>query len=375
MELSLDAMLKDGFSRKRAIIFLNQIEEEKESGLFDESYLKWANENGFFASSASVWKLTPDNIGHYLSDYAYHRLWPLNSWQRIWINDKMTMYYILAGTAFEDCLPKYYLYGGDSGLVSLPDCHHEITAVQDAVTLLKEVGQLACKPCNGTSSIGFYKLSYDSGKFYINDEKSDFADIERFIEEHPNYVYTEYLLPEKSMADISPLIHTLRIQTVCDANGIPRIAGGNLRFATRLTGPVNHMTKNEDYDLDVEINMENGKYGNAKAVYLNRMEDMPIHPDTQTKIEGVIPGWDELKRKVLGIAKYLRQCEWLAFDVCVAEAGVKIMEINSHGGIRFLQVCSPFFENEWLKKYFINKIKTVDAMGEEEIAERNKIMR
>ena len=34
---------------------------------------------------------------------------------------------------------------------------------------LREVGDLACKPCNGTQSEGFFKLSYINGSFSIND--------------------------------------------------------------------------------------------------------------------------------------------------------------------------------------------------------------
>lgn len=68
-----------------------------------------------------MYGLTEENFTEYLSDYDYYRIWPLNSWTRIWVNDKMTLKYMLANTDLGDVMPKYYYYMSQDGLRALVD--------------------------------------------------------------------------------------------------------------------------------------------------------------------------------------------------------------------------------------------------------------
>ena len=88
---------------------------------------------------------------------------------RIWVNDKLTLKYILSGTKFGEVMPKYYYYMSSRGLRSLMDNDDDKQTIKTFIEKLKQVGCFACKPCNGTESVGFFKLSYNNNSFYIND--------------------------------------------------------------------------------------------------------------------------------------------------------------------------------------------------------------
>ena len=119
---SLESLLADGFAERMAHEYLDTMADELASGLFDEDYLRWAHSEGYYAMSAYSYGLTPETVGDYISDYDFCKMWPLNDWQRIWINDKLTLKYMLAGTPADRFMPRYYYYTARSRLVPGPDC-------------------------------------------------------------------------------------------------------------------------------------------------------------------------------------------------------------------------------------------------------------
>lgn len=148
---SLKSMLNDGFSEKFAKYYLSILESEQTSSFFDPKFVNWAHERGFSAQSAMLYDINNENYKDYLSDYDYYKIWPLNSWTRIWVNDKLTLKYMLANSEYGSVMPKYYYYMTQDGLKSLIDNPYKenLVDVQQFIKLLSEVKVMACKPCNG----------------------------------------------------------------------------------------------------------------------------------------------------------------------------------------------------------------------------------
>ena len=221
VENALDALLKDGFAKPRAKEYLTVLEEERDTptgdaamgfnhdavdgydtGLFDPDYLEWAHSYGFYAKQAYAYDLCEDNIDDYMSDYDYHRVWPLNGWQRIWINDKLTLKYMLAGSSFDKYLPEYYYYSTPSG--PLPLLESSMKSGEAAfLDTLRSVGEFACKPCNGSRTVGFHKLSYVDGDYLVDNKPSSAEGVLEFLHKNPNYVFTEFLHPSEQMARVA----------------------------------------------------------------------------------------------------------------------------------------------------------------------------
>lgn len=354
------------------------IKKENEEKCFDRAYLEWAHANSFYAESACSYNLTLENISDYLSDYDYLKVWPLNGWTRIWVNDKLTLKYMLANTEYDKLMPKYYYYSMPQGLRSLVGNPYKDATDESFIRLLSEIGDFACKPCNGTTAIGFVRLSYCDGVFSLNHQTVTEEDVLEFVHTHPNYVFTEYIRPSSDFEHYSPLIHPLRLVTL-NENGTSRIIGGYLRLPCENTGEANYTvldgTDTGKFNIFAGVNFDSGEYGNAQKTFINRIEPCAIHPDTGVEITGRIDNYEELKRTVLSIANRFNTLEWLGFDIGVTDKGFKCMEINSHPGIKYMQIFKPLLSDGSLRDYLFRKLREIGQLTELEMKARYSIPR
>ncbi len=273
----------------------------------------------------------------------------------------MTLKLMLDGTEYSAMMPEYYFYSTKNGLKELLDNpykgHQDIATL---ISVLKEKKEIACKPNNGTGSNGFFKLSYMDEILYINKDIVSEQDIETFVKDNPNYIFTEYLHPETFFASVNPLIHTLRLVTVNPDGNNPRIIGGYLRFGTANHGETNHMNKNADsksqFDFVTKVNINNGHIGNSKSVYFNRVVSTLRHPDSGVLVDFVIPNWSGLSTMILGISNRFFNIEFMGFDIGVTNNGFKLMEINTHPGIKYMQIFRSLYEDDWTREWFKRKI-------------------
>ena len=378
---NLNEMLNDGCSRKFASYYLNLAKEEYNNPAYSNDFVRWAHSRGFLAESAAAYGISEDNCSSYLSDYDYYKIWPVNSWTRIWINDKMTLKYLLANTAYSDFMPKYYYYSTPKGLKKLLDAPNQNIApsINEFTSVLASVGEFACKPCNGTTSLGFFRMSYDGKRYFINNKEINEEEIEQLLERYPNYIFTEYLRPCKQFEVYSPHIHTLRIVTVNETGNIPVIIGGYLRIPHKNSGEANYIIINRDtpdiFNIFIKVNFDTGEFGPGKKIYANRAVDIDCHPDNGYSLHGFIENYDTLKETVLGIATRFSTVELMGFDIGITDHGFKCMEINSHPGIKYMQIFAPFFSVPYLGEYFTKKIMEVDGLSDEEKIKRNMILR
>ena len=380
---NLKNLLNDGFTRKFATYYLDLVEKEKSNSVYNQEYVRWAHERGFLAESAYAYGLNDDNYKKYLSDYDFYKIWPLNNWTRIWINDKLTLKYILGEEKYKDFMPKYYFYTAQEGLKFLSDYPYDRKSndsIMDSVKkILQEVGELACKPCNGTTSLGFFKLSFYDNKYYINDEIVTEESLEMFVSEHTNYVFTEYLRPSDVFSKYSPMIHTLRLVTLNTDGENPEIIGGYLRIPNEKSGVANYVVLNDEnqdkFNIFLEIDIKTGEYSNAKQIYLNKVKDVTKHPDTGVVFNGEIKEYDKLKNIILDIATKFNTITYMGFDIGITDDGFKCMEINSHPGIKYMQIFKSLYADEKNKEFFEQKISIVDGLSEEEKKARNGILR
>ncbi len=376
---NIEDLIKEGWTTKFANRYIKAITAEKAESCFDQEYADWAHAHGFYAESACSYGLNDSNVNDYLSDYDYYKIWPLNGWTRIWVNDKLTLKMVLANSEYGDLMPKYYYYSTPGGLKPLVDNPYQDNKVESFIKLLSEVKEYACKPCNGTTAIGFVKMSYEGGEYLINEKPVTKAEIADFINSHPNYVFTEYIHPSEDFSKFSNQIHTMRIVTLNDKGYDPQIAGGYLRLPNQNNGEANYTVLDgsdvNKFNLFVELNPHTGEYGNAKKTFANRVESTKIHPDTGAEIAGFVKNYDKLKQTILGIAQRFNTLEWLGFDIGVTDHGFKCMEINTHPGIKYMQIFRSLYADDLTRDYFKRKVQEIDNLTEEEKLKRNRIAR
>lgn len=390
---TMEALLAEGFSRKLAGAYLDALAREDKSDLFDPAYREWAHSNGFFAESASAYGLSEDNIGDYLSDHDYYKVWPINGWQRIWINDKLTLKYMLHGTEFEHLMPRYYFYADQRGLFPLldeggvaqilaggrPEANRS-DALGCLLDCLRSVGELAVKPCNGEKALGFHKLSWTGSSYLVDNAPATEADVRRFVDEHGNDLYTEFLHPGGGLELVSPVIHTLRVLVVNQTGVDPTPVAAYFRFASGVGADDSKANYRLPRDAgtcsyDVDFDLETGEYGGGRLVYANKVVMSPKHPDTGVLAEGTYPNWAEVRAEMLRLSCRLGPVEYMGFDLSETTDGPKLMEINSHSGCKYLQVFRPFRRDAFLSAYFDEKLAQIDALDDEVRTRRNNTMR
>lgn len=367
MDRELEALYRDGFTERMAREWLAAQRDEAASGLYDPADLERLHRMGFLAGSACCYHPELLDKGAYLTDYDFYRLWPLNAWQRIWINDKLTLFYMLNGTPYAKYLPEYFFYSTGAGELSAIPPRDSASGLRD---VLMERGDIACKPCNGSLSKGFFRLSCVDGSFSVNGKPASPEEIDRFPVEHPNYVFTEYLEPIASMGAIDLLIHTLRVLVVNPHGDDPFIAANYLRFGmqevAQKTGAANYtcLTTPEDRDYVAHVDQVTGRFGEGKLAYATKLEDAPAHPDSGVLVEGDLPFWSEVEELSLGIARYMPVLSYLGFDIGITEAGPKLMEINSHSGVHYLQMFTPLMADERFRAFAEGRIAGLAAMDD-----------
>ena len=65
----------------------------------------------------------------------------------------------------------------------------------------------------------------------------------------------------------------------------------------------------------------------------------------------------------------------MGYDVCFTDHGPKIIEINSHSGVKYLQFYHPFKKDPFLRDYFAQKQEKIDALVERAKDEPNLLVR
>lgn len=212
-----------GIQQKRAAYLANSLEEDW-LGCEEVPYEKkiWALQRGFLPSRIKLYNLTENNYRDYLSDIDYFYLHPLNNHFAIWINDKVTLKYVIpyVFTTLEgrqlSIMPEYYLYIENDGRYSyLMDSPKHIRHDDDyLLNLLKEKGVLALKPSNGQGGHGFVMLRYvaNEDKIYANGKELNLTEFNKFKDTLNGYIVTEYVKQNKELDAVwKDSVCTLRI--------------------------------------------------------------------------------------------------------------------------------------------------------------------
>jgi len=319
----------------------------------------WAQKRGFTSDRISYFGLTDENYKDFLSDFDYYWLHPLNGAYTKWIDDKLSIKYILQ--PFSRYLPEYYYHIYNNEILRLMDCPKGYQqTIQDIINLLKSKGMLAAKLISSSGGAGFYKLDYDDQDFLINDQKAYERDVDELIrlwqmKKDGEYIITEYIEAHKDLRKIwDKAPGTIRILVVRKKNQPPKIISSSIRFGTNASGIVDNVQAGAVLCI---IDGNSGCFSDG----IIRSGDVDIeskfHPDTKVLLEGILPNWDLIKDGILSVSSYIPQVKYMGFDVIVTDEGFRIIEINSLPGVSYLQCHSPFLKNEISKDFFFDLLK------------------
>lgn len=308
----------------------------------------WAYQRGFLSSKIHRFGLNEENYEDFMPDFDYYRLHPINGAYSKWIDDKMTLKYVLQ--PFNEYLPEYYFLLNDGKAIKLMDCPKNLeSTIESIIYLLQEKGALALKLISGSRGVGFYKISYTNKMFYINQEESTQDQIVELLMSSERYLVTEYLVAHNDIRKSYPITpNALRLGVLND-KGNTDIFGAFIRFGTESSGLIEHAYAGGVF---CGVDVLDGTLFNPKKYVGQKIVDIKEHPNTKVLIEGKIPHWDMIKDTVSEIGKYLPQLKYMGFDIIITDNGFKILEINSHQDLTNMQFYYPVTKNIELKSFF-----------------------
>ncbi|HBH94757.1 MAG TPA: hypothetical protein DDX91_03340, partial [Ruminococcaceae bacterium] len=293
---------------------------------------QWAWDHGFLSFRLWQYNLTEENVDFILSDYDYFWLNRINNLYQKWVNDKTT--YRLIMEPIKKYVPKYYYSvfkrGGKTELAKMADLPAGFdNNTDDVIRLLEEVSNLVFKPSAGTHGDGFYRFEYSGGEYILNGKPSSKEEIVNVINSQKSfYIITECLSMHDELRRFYPKsVNTIRVMVINSSGYEPKIMQTYMRIGSEKTG----FTDNVGYGgICVSIDKETGELYNPQTLKNHVYYECPVHPDTNEPISGIVPCWQEMREAVLEIAGYLKELEYLGFDVAITNEGIKVLEINIH---------------------------------------------
>ena len=291
---------------------------------------KWAIRHGFISYRLHQYGITEENWTDYISDFEYKWLRHINNKYRLWMEDKITVKYICSD--YNECFPEYYyhiiLKNGSNKILPMMDCPEGYKGtIEDIFRLVREKESLALKPDEGSHGDGFYKFTYRDGRYYLNHKEATEDDVIAILNDPGNqYLVTEYINMHDEIKRIyAGAVNTIRMIVFKKDGKNPVIGNAYMRFGSRRTGAVDNMGAG---GMFAKIDIDTGKFYDAKIIEANEIKPCLYHPDTNEKIEGYLPNWEKVKASVLDVARSIPQLEYFGFDLALTETGLKFPEIN-----------------------------------------------
>ncbi len=364
----LKLIREQGMDYKWARMFLKKLADDEKAFQMTDEEKKWALERGFFPGRIKLYGMNEDNYRQYVPEWQYFMLHPLNHHFKLWVNDKLTLKYILNSNGCQSSMPEYYLYvENDGSYTYLMDTPENIKKDKDFIpNLLKEKGVLAMKPNSGTSGgLGFIKLELVDGVVYENNKPIDSERFSQILGNLKNYIVTEYAHQHEALQKIwKDSECTLRIIMVKDPMDSPYERStwscivSYARFGSSVSGGASNLSSG---GIGIGFDFETGKFRDFAIRYKKFCADgntiLYKHPDTgvEWKNEG-LPNWQYVKQMLETVCNHLSSLSYLGFDVIITDDGMKLCEINTHPACDYEQVmCGPVLVRENARKFFEKK--------------------
>lgn len=318
-------------------------------GVFVQDYRKHKNHlfevhsihhKGFTWDDWHVDGLTKENCAGYLKSAEYYAMHPLNGDYSHWIDDKLTLKYLCAGTELDRYMPKYYYQIDENGnVLTLSDAPNPgKSSASNIITLLESIGELAIKRVSGSLGEGFYKASFQKGKYYLNSTEYTRDALQDRLIELKDYLITEYLHPHQDMVPYSSdTVNTIRYLIGRNTSGKMELIKTYVRFGTEASGFV------ENYGAGGVLCFisKDGEFNSGNMLNLGTMQNQRLqkHPDTGVDLKGKIPLWVEIQKAADAFGDYFPQMNYLGLDFAVTNRNeVKVLEINSLTSLDTLQL-------------------------------------
>lgn len=351
----LKYLMKKGFKKGRAVKYIKSIYSSMHA-VKDVSWIqkKWLFRHGFYADKMNKYGLTKENYKKYLSDYDYFKYYPYNNHFEIWINDKLTLKYIME--KYSEFMPEYYLYIENDGKVTYLMDLPENKASETIISLLNVHKILACKTSNGAGGKGFLKLELREGQYLINDKIIEGTHFSEIVQNLNGYLVMQYIEGHNMFLPLPNF--TIRVNVVQYKKNEYYVFASYLLVRGDCNAGIG--------DFVIGFNYRNG-YFFDKFIEIadDKINYCDSYRGTNYSLAGLkIPYLDEMHQLVDKTVRHLGSLTFMGLDIMITQDGVKLLEINSHPQIDTVQIIhGPLMENKIMYDFFNEHINRIKKQG------------
>lgn len=304
---------------------------------FDQSLftrLRHAIFGGYMVDQAALYDFKHNDKRQYLSEFDWYRSRGINDPYSTMLNNKVAFTEIVeryCATPEIYCIKKGKRLAGMHGRRF--DDYSGLTA------LLREVGAFVVKPVGAGKGKGVYVCAYREGRYLLNDAPSDESSIISELKSHTNWLVCAYAHQADYLNKIYPdAANTLRMIVLRSAKtGEFELFFAVQRIGAGWTGAVDNGSRG---GLVAKVDLETGTLSEART--LHDLAVYEVHPDTGAPIKGaVIPGWAELKERVLEVSANFPYLDIIAWDILPTPDGFTVIEANTSSGVNIIQLWGP----------------------------------
>jgi hypothetical protein len=214
---------------------------------------------------------------------------------------------------------------------------------------------IVLKPIKGQKGLGLAFVKLEEQDLVVNGSPSDPDQVVTLLEETPDSVITEYVQQAEYARTLYPrTANTLRVLTIWDYDsGTPFIAATAQRIGTERSFPTDHWLAGMG-GLSCEVNLADGSLSMGATISTDwKLVWHEVHPETQVRLEDtVIPGWDQLRQRLVKAARRLPWAPQIAWDILVTDKGFKVIELNGSPGLPVHQVHRPLLADLRCRNFF-----------------------
>lgn len=350
----------DVSSLRKYRVYRTMIRDYSQSGV--DPIAAWKiHRRGFTVNDWQLLGLGEDNYKRYLTSKQYSFLHPMNGTYSSWIDDKLTLKYLCAGTPAGEYFPDYYFLLEGEKPLRLPDYRAPHggpeASFADVANLLEVEGALAIKRIKGSIGEGFYKAEFDGSSYLLNGERHTKENFVSKVSELSSYLVTEYLRPHSELAKIYPNTPNTFRYLACRVDGVLVLLKSFIRFGCSKTGFVENFNSGGVLCYIDDSGHYDGGYVISRDGGLH-CEKVTIHPDSGAQLVGRIPLWDRVVEAVTRLDLLFPQLEYAGIDFVVTDRDeVKILEINSLTSLDAIQIDCSLLDTEVGRAFFLPRLE------------------
>lgn len=287
---------------------------------------------GFYGESYVLYDFHKNNPKDYLSNYARFRTRFINKPYNIMLKDK---------DVFETVMSPYIDIPRSLGIIK----HGQFCPKEAGLSLDKILESLTdspgviVKPLEGSGGYNIHLLRARGEEYFLNDKSIGRQQLLDWLAQLNNYLVSEYVQQGDYAQKIFPdSTNTIRILTMIDPQtGQPFITAAVHRFGCSTTVPTDNCSQG---GMSAKIDIETGVIGKAATYSYTAGQKLWLshHPETGEKIEGeFVTNWEEVKEKILYLARTFSFLKYVAWDVVATNSGLKVIEGNNFSELKALQ--------------------------------------